>query len=302
VNVFYSDHHAVELPPNHRFPMGKYGLLRRALVERGVVAASNFTPAEPARRDELVRVHDEAYVDAFIAGRLGDKMMREIGLPWSRALVARTLASAGGTLAAARIARTAGIAGNLAGGTHHAHRARGSGFCVFNDLAVAAADAIATGIARVLVFDADVHQGDGTASIFEAEPRVFTCSIHGAHNFPFRKATSDLDLELADGTSDDVYLAATEAAWRIALDRARPELVLYQAGVDALAEDRLGRLAVSAAGLEARDRLVLGGARRAGVPIVLTLGGGYAQPLVPTIDAHVATYRVAVSELARQSP
>src|SRR5262249_19612999 len=189
-----------------------------------------------------------------------------------------------------------GIAGNLAGGTHHAHRARGSGFCVFNDLAIAAADALATGtVERILIFDADVHQGDGTATIFDGDPRVFTTSIHGKNNFPFRKAVSDIDVELADGTGDDAYLAAIDHTWRTAIDRARPELVLYQAGVDALAEDKLGRLAVTAAGLEARDRLVLGAARATGIPIVLTLGGGYAQPLDPTIDAHVTTYRVAYS-------
>jgi acetoin utilization deacetylase AcuC-like enzyme len=301
VNVFYADHYTVELPAGHRFPMGKYATLRRALVERGVVPASDLTAAQFAERAQIVRVHDADYVDAFIAGRLDPKIMREIGLPWSPHLVERTLGSAGGTLGATYAALRDGIAGNLAGGTHHAHRARGSGFCVFNDLAIAAADVLATGaVDQVLIFDADVHQGDGTATIFAGDMRVFTVSIHGRHNFPFRKAHSDIDVELDDDAGDDAYLGAIQRTWRTAVDRARPELVLYQAGVDALEEDKLGRLSVTAAGLEARDRFVLGAAREAGLPIAITLGGGYAQPLDPTIDAHVATYRVAYSLYANR--
>jgi acetoin utilization deacetylase AcuC-like enzyme len=299
VNVFYSDHYVVELPAGHRFPMGKYAMLRRALVERGVVAATDLVAAQWAERAQIVRVHDADYVDAFIAGRVDPKIMREIGLPWSPHLVERTLASAGGTLGATYAALRDGIAGNLAGGTHHAHRARGSGFCVFNDLAIGAADALATGaVDQVLIFDADVHQGDGTATIFAGDMRVLTVSIHGAHNFPFRKARSDVDIELPDDAGDDAYLDAVHRAWHQAIDRARPELVLYQAGVDALEADKLGRLSVTPAGLEARDRFVLGAAREAGLPIVLTLGGGYAQPLDPSIDAHVTTYRVAYSLFA----
>jgi len=288
VKVFYSDHHVVALPPKHRFPMGKYARVREAVARLPL----EMVAAASATRDDVVRVHDAAYVDAFVAGTLDAKMMREIGLPWSESLVARTLGSAGGTLAAMRDALVTGIAGNLAGGTHHAHRARGSGFCVFNDLAIAAAAALDT-VAKVLVFDADVHQGDGTAAIFADEPRVFTCSIHGKHNFPFRKMTSDLDLELPDGAGDDAYLAAIREGWAAGM-RTAPALVLYQAGVDALAEDTLGRLAVTRDGLAARDRFVLGAARAAGVPIVLTLGGGYADPLEASIAAHAQTYAVAI--------
>jgi len=293
VNVFYADHHVVPLPPGHRFPMTKYAALRRELVERGVVPAGDFIEAPLVSRADLVRVHDEDYVDAFSAGRLPDKMMREIGLPWSRELVLRTLASAGGTVAATREARRTGIGANLAGGTHHARRDRGSGFCVFNDLAIAAAYALVNGVRGVLVFDADVHQGDGTAAIFADQPRVFTCSIHGARNFPFHKETSDLDVELADNTGDAPYLATIRGAWQTAISRANPELVLYQAGVDPLGDDKLGRLSVTAAGLEERDRFVLGAAKAAGIPIVLTLGGGYANPIEASIDAHIATYRAA---------
>lgn len=289
MRVFYSDHHVVDLPPKHRFPMGKYSRVRDEVAKLPL----ELIAARPIERAEVLRVHDAAYVDGFLAGTLDAKMMREIGLPWSPSLVARTMGSAGGTLAAMRDALTSGIAGNLAGGTHHAHRARGSGFCVFNDLAIAAAASLET-VERALVFDADVHQGDGTAAIFADEPRVFTCSIHGKHNFPFRKMASDLDVELADGADDVAYLDAIHHAWDEALRRARPQLILYQAGVDPLAEDTLGRLAVTLAGLAARDRHVLAAARDLGIPIVLTLGGGYADPLAASIAAHVQTYAVAL--------
>lgn len=296
MRVYYSDHHAVPLPPGHRFPMGKYARLRTRLVDDGVVSSSALAPAPAATRAELCRAHDPGYVDAVLTGRLDERAQRRIGLPWSEALVARTLASVGGTLAAARDALRDGLAGNLAGGTHHAHRDFGSGFCVWNDLAVTAATLLAEGqVARVLVFDADVHQGDGTATIFADEPRVFTASLHGARNFPFVKPASDLDVELVDGADDATVLAAIDAALTTVAARFTPDLVLYQAGVDALADDQLGRLAMTAAGLAERDRRVLAHFRGRGVPVVLTLGGGYAAPIERTIDAHVNTYRAAAA-------
>src|SRR5262249_38442717 len=207
----------------------------------------------------------------------------------------RTLASANGTLLAARAALADGIAGNLAGGTHHAHAGFGAGFCVFNDIAVAARALLdERRVARVLVVDADVHQGDGTAAIFAREPAVFTLSLHGARNFPFRKERSSLDVELPDGSGDDAYLARLEGALAEAFAFA-PDIVFVQAGVDALAEDRLGRLALTLDGLFRRDRRILGEARRRGVPAVLTLGGGYAEPLDLTVEAHVGTYRAAAA-------
>ena len=289
--VYYADHHVVELPPGHRFPMAKYAQLRQALIDRGVVAASDMREAPLATRADLVRVHDADYVDAFIAGRVPDKMMRDIGLPWSRALVDRTLSSVGGTVCAIGEARRSGVGANLAGGTHHAHRARGAGFCVFNDLAVAAGYALANGVRSVLIFDADVHQGDGTATIFADHARIHTVSIHARSNFPFHKATSDADIELADHTGDDDYLRIVRASFSEQLARTAPELVLYQAGVDPLREDALGRLSVSVDGLYERDRFVLHAAKSAGVPIVTTLGGGYAKPIELSIEAHVGTYR-----------
>lgn len=294
MRVFFCDHHAVPLPAKHRFPMGKYGRLRALLLAEGLLRADELTPSPLVSVEELERAHAPAYVRAVMDGTLDAQAQRRIGLPWSEWLVARSRASVGGTLAAARVALVDGIAGTLAGGTHHAHRDFGSGFCVWNDLAVTAATLLAEGaVERVLVFDADVHQGDGTAAIFADEPRVFTCSLHGARNFPFVKPPSDLDLELADGADDALVLAAIDRALAQCAARFVPELVLYQAGVDALAADTLGRLAMTHAGLRARDRRVLDHFRRRGVPVVLTLGGGYADPIDASIEAHAGTYREA---------
>lgn len=294
MRVHYCDPFEVPLPDGHPFPMQKYRELRLALVREGVLRADELVLAEPAPLEAIRAVHDPAYVDAFLAGALEPEAQKRIGFPWSEGLVRRTLASAGGTLAAARAALEDGLAGNLAGGTHHAHRGFGSGYCVFNDLAVAATALLAEGrVARVLVFDVDVHQGDGTAAIFRDDARVVTASVHGARNFPLRKETSDLDVELSDGTRDEEYLAAVERALERALALAAPDLVLVQAGVDPLEADRLGRLCVSAEGLAARDALVLGALRARGLPVALTLGGGYARPIELSVAAHVGTYRAA---------
>lgn len=294
MRIFYSDHHEVALPDGHRFPMAKYAALRAALVAAPFADPWTFTPTESIATDALLRVHDADYVHSILNGTLAVAAVRRIGFPWSDALVRRTLASVAGTVSAAHEALAAGRSANLAGGTHHASRASGSGFCVFNDLAVAAASVLdARPSTRVLVFDADVHQGDGTASIFADEPRVFTCSIHGEKNFPFQKQISDLDIALADGTGDQAFVDAVDDALTRSIERARPDLVLFQAGVDALESDRLGRLAVSHAGLAARDRLVFETARRRGLAVAWTLGGGYADPIEDSIHAHLATYRVA---------
>jgi acetoin utilization deacetylase AcuC-like enzyme len=296
VRVYFSDHHQVPLPVNHRFPMGKYTALRTQL-QSSEFAALEFVEAPLASAAELSIAHDLAYVTSFFEGSISANDMRAIGFPWSAALVRRTTASAGGTLAATRHAvRFGGIVANLAGGTHHAARARGSGFCVFNDLAVAALDTlVADSSSRVLVFDADVHQGDGTAAIFADEPRVFTCSIHGARNFPFHKERSNLDFELQDGAGDEEYLAAIQSAWRRSMSAFTPSLVLYQAGVDALAQDKLGRLQVSHTGLFARDQFVFAQAKTLGLPVVMTLGGGYADPIDASVQAHLGTYRAALA-------
>lgn len=294
MRVFYCDHYPVVLPPKHRFPMAKYALLRERLVETGLLNREQLVPAPQIEREQLVAVHADEYVDAFLDGTLDAAAVRRLGFPWSPELVARSLASVGGTWAATRAALEDGLAGHLAGGTHHAYREFGSGFCAFNDLAVAARWALdEAGLERVLIFDVDVHQGDGTAALFEGDERVFTCSLHGAKNFPARKQTSDLDVPLPDGTGDDAFLEAMERALEQSLERSDPQLVLFQAGVDALATDRLGRLALSHAGLYERDRRMLARVRSAGLPAVLTLGGGYGEPIEETLAANLGTYRAA---------
>jgi acetoin utilization deacetylase AcuC-like enzyme len=294
VHVFHSDAYAVPLPPGHRFPMPKYRLLRQALLEGGVLAHDELVQAELVAVEALARVHTPRWLEAVLGGGLTGAEVRRLGFPWSEELVLRSRAAVGGTCAAALIALEDGFAGNLTGGTHHAFPDHGEGFCVFNDIAVSIRSLqVAGAIARAVVVDLDVHQGNGTAAVFASDPSVFTFSMHGEHNFPFRKQHSSLDIGLPDGTGDAPYLDVLVRTLPGVLDAARPDIVYYQAGVDPLAEDSLGRLALTAAGLEARDRFVFETARRRGIPLVVTLGGGYARPLAPTIAAHVETYRVA---------
>ncbi len=262
------------LPPGHSFPMDKYGLLMAALDASG--AAFDRRVPEPAPRDWLEAVHDPDYVAAVFDGTLTRAQERRIGFPVTPAMVRRSQLVIGGTWLAARLALTAGFAANTAGGSHHALPDGGAGYCVFNDIAVAAARLLAEGsVARVAVVDLDVHQGDGTATIFAAEPRVATLSLHGAKNFPVRKARSTRDVELPDGMSDDAYLAVLADELPRFLDAARPDLVVYQAGVDPHADDRLGRLALSDGGLAARDRFVAATCIARALPLASTLGGGY---------------------------
>ncbi len=294
MRAWYADHHEVPLPPQHRFPMGKYRALRERLVATGVLAPAELEPGPLIARELLALAHRAPYLDACFQGTWDETAQRRLGFPWSEALLARSLSSAGGTLAAARHALTAGFGGNLSGGTHHAAADAGSGYCVFNDLAVTTLALLAEGaVRRVLIVDLDVHQGDGTAAILAAELRAFTFSMHGEKNFPFRKQHSSLDVGLPDGCGDEAYLELLDRHLGPALEASRPDLLLYQAGVDPLREDALGRLHLSHAGLRARDRRVFEAARRAGVPLALTLGGGYARPIEPTLLAHEGTWREA---------
>jgi len=238
-------------------------------------------------------VHSAEYVGQFLDGTLPPAVMRRIGLPWSKEFVDRTLASVGGTLSATKEALAFGFSGTLAGGTHHAYRQEGSGFCVFNDIAVALEWARATRrLKRALIVDLDVHQGDGTAAIFQGDPNVFTLSLHGERNFPFRKQQSVVDVPLPDGTGDEAYLEALQPVLLQA--RAfRPEIVFFQAGVDVLESDRLGRLSLTREGLAQRDRLVYEFVSDLGVPLVQTLGGGYSDPIELTVEAHSQSFRIA---------
>jgi acetoin utilization deacetylase AcuC-like enzyme len=294
LRVFHSDSHLVPLPVGHRFPMRKYAVLRAALLKQAVLAPGELIPAEPVALEALARVHTPRWLEAVLGGHLSEAEVRRLGFPWTEALVLRSRAAVGGTCAAACAALEEGFAGNLAGGTHHAFADHGEGFCVFNDIAVSIRALQAQGrIVRAAVVDLDVHQGNGTAAVFAEDASVFTFSMHGEHTFPFRKQRSSLDVGLPDGTTDAVYLDALYRNLPHVLDAARPELVYYQAGVDPLAEDTLGRLALTHAGLEARDRFVFETVRRRNVPLVVTLGGGYARPLESSVAAHVGTYRAA---------
>jgi acetoin utilization deacetylase AcuC-like enzyme len=285
--LYYCDHHVFPLPEGHRFPQRKYALVRELLKPPDLF---EFCPAQPAPEAAILRIHDAGYVRAFLDGTLDAGMMRRIGFPWSRELVARTLASVGGTLAATNDALARGWGGNLAGGTHHAFRDQGSGYCVFHDIAIAIEESRARGaISRAAVVDLDVHQGDGTASIYANDPDVLTLSIHGGNNFPFRKQASRIDISLEDHTGDGEYLEKLAAVLPEVM-RFNPGLVFYQSGVDGLHEDRLGRLDLTHEGLRLRDRMVFESCHAAGVPVVITLGGGYAFPIELTSQAHANTY------------
>jgi len=301
MQVYFSDTYEVPLPEGHRFPMAKYRRLRELLVARGVLAEAELALAPPVSRELLSGAHASGYLDACFEGRLDDAALKRIGFPWSRALLERSRASVGGTLAAARHALTHGFGGNLAGGTHHAAADFGSGYCVFNDLAVTAKVLLAErAVERVLVVDLDVHQGDGTAAILADEPHAFTFSMHGEKNFPFRKTRSSRDVGLADGCGDAEYLALLDEHLPEVFEASDPQLVLYQAGVDPLKEDTLGRLSLSHAGLRARDRRVFEAAWSRAVPLVLTLGGGYAKPIEATLEAHLGTYEEARAVFERR--
>ncbi len=287
MKAFYCDHFVLPLPAGHRFPMRKYAALR----ER-VQTDPRFELLEPAPASdaEILRAHTPEYLGRVVRGELSEREQRVLGFPWSPAMVERSRRSSGATIAACRAALTDGTAANLAGGTHHAFADQAQGFCVFNDAAIAARAMQAEGrAARVLIVDADVHQGNGTAAILAGDDSVFTFSIHGGRNFPFKKETSDLDVELADGTGDAAYLEALEAGVAQALARARAELVIYLAGADPYTGDRLGRLALSKSGLAARDALVLERCARAGLPVAVAMAGGYAEDLADIVDIHFAT-------------
>ncbi len=284
LNLFYHPLYTDGIDPDARFPRERYRLLAERLSG---VAGIELREPRQATRDELLIAHDIDYVDRFLSGMLSEEETRRIGLrPWTDDIAARTLHLMGGSLQALELVlEHGGLVGNMAGGTHHAFRDHGSGYCIFNDLAICALHALQSlNINRVLILDLDVHQGDGTAAILSGHPDVVTCSIHGDKNFPFVKQHSDLDIALPIDSGDTAYLYALDSALeRLPINEF--DLLLYQAGVDPLEVDRLGKLAVSRDGLDRRNRRVLASAHAAGVPTVIFMGGGYAQPITPTIDA-----------------
>ncbi|MDN3922810.1 histone deacetylase family protein [Roseateles violae] len=296
--AFHSDAHSLALPPGHRFPQSKYRLLREHFEARPGLL--RMQPAEAASEGELALAHTPDYVEAVLLGRLSAAQQREIGFPWSPQMAARSCHSVGASIAAARAALAEGVAANMAGGTHHAYADKGSGFCVFNDVAVAARLMQAEWhrrrrqLLRVLVIDLDVHQGNGTAAIFRDDASVFTCSIHAAKNFPFRKEPGDLDVELPDGCGDADYLAALDATLaRLWAREERPGLAFYLAGADPHEGDRLGRLKLTTAGLLERDRRVLTALRERGIPVALSMAGGYGRDLATTVACQVNTLNEA---------
>jgi acetoin utilization deacetylase AcuC-like enzyme len=296
VKIYCSAHFVLPLPEGHRFPIQKYALLRRRVVASGLFPPEDLCIPPAATDAEIERVHDPDYVRRVKEGRLTPKEIREIGFPWSLQMVERSRRSCGATIAASRAALADGCGVNLAGGTHHAFRDHGRGYCVFNDCAIAARAMQAEGqVQRVVILDCDVHQGDGTASIFMDDPTVFTFSIHGARNYPFRKEISDLDMALADGTSDVAYLEALEAGLVRALELARADLAFYVSGADPFVGDRLGKLALTNEGLAERDRMVFEHCGRAGLPVAVTMAGGYARPVEDTVAIHWQTVQAAAT-------
>lgn len=277
--------------------MAKYAMLRQRVVAASLVPPGNLVVGPAASDEELLLVHDPDYVRRVTEGLLSAKEIRRIGFPWSPGLVERSRRSVGSTISACRVAVVSGLGINLAGGTHHAGPNYGQGFCVFNDIAVAARIMQKEGLARrILVIDCDVHQGNGTADIFAADPSVFTFSIHGARNFPFHKIAGDLDIGLEDGTGDSTYLEALERGLTQSIDLAQADLAIYLAGADPFASDRLGRLALTKPGLAARDRYVFEVCKAAGLPLAVVMAGGYGERLEDTVDIHFQTVNLAISQ------
>ncbi|HMQ55801.1 MAG TPA: histone deacetylase [Anaerolineae bacterium] len=293
--LVYHPDYVTPLPPEHRFPMPKFGKVYDLLLREALAAPQVFHRPEIASPELLALVHTPAYIDAFCSGTLEVKAQRRIGLPWSPNLVKRTRTAVGGTVLTAQLALQHGLACNVAGGTHHAFPDFGSGFCIFNDLAVATRCMQARGLAeRVMIIDLDVHQGDGSALIFQQDPSVFTFSVHCEKNFPFRKQHSDFDMALPEGVDDNLFLRRLAETLPDLLAEVRPDLVLYDAGVDPHQQDRLGKLALTSEGLYRRDKYVLETCLRQGYPVATVIGGGYDQDVERLSYRHLLVFRAAL--------
>ena len=294
MKAFYSDRFVLPLPEGHKFPMAKYSGLRERILAEGIVRPDDLDEAPAASWEDLCLVHTAGYVDAVATGNVPRDIQRRIGFPWSPEMVERSRRSVGATIAAAQAALDEGVAANLAGGTHHSFADRGEGFCVFNDAAVAARVLQRDGDARrIAIVDLDVHQGNGTAAIFAGDESVFTFSMHGEKNFPFRKETSDLDVPLPDGTGDTEYLARLGEHLDAVLNRHQPDFVFYLAGADPYEGDRLGRLKLTIEGLRMRDEMVFDNCRRRRLPVAVTMSGGYATDIDAIVTIHANTIRIA---------
>ncbi len=298
LHVWSSSHYVIPLPEGHRFPMAKYALLRQSLLDERIVAPQHVHDPARATDEQLLRVHDFEYVQAIANGTLDRAAQRRLGFPWSPQLVERSRRAVGGTIASATHALQAGVAMNLAGGTHHAFAERGEGFCVFNDVMVATAELRAqSAIRRVAVIDLDVHQGNGTHALAAQDTDTFTFSMHGGRNYPFVKVPGSLDIELDDGTDDATYLNLLAQALPRVLREAQADIVFYLAGADPHEGDKLGRLRLTHDGLQRRDAMVLEMCREIGVPVAITIAGGYGRVIAETVAVHTATARIASSFL-----
>ncbi len=294
MKIFYTDSFAIALPKDHRFPISKYALLRKRLIDSNLFKPQDFYIPHAATTAEITRAHDPDYLYRVKNGELTAREVRRIGLPWSPELFERARRSAGATVETCFAALNDRVAVHLGGGTHHAFSEQGQGYCIFNDGAIAARALQAeTHIQRLLILDCDVHQGNGTAVILQNDSSVFTFSIHGKNNFPYHKEKSDLDIALDDGADDSIYLDALHKGLTESLRRANAELVIYLAGADPYAEDRFGRLALSKEGLAQRDRMVLDACRKSGLPVAVTMAGGYAPHIEDTVDIHFQTVCIA---------
>jgi len=298
LKVFYTDHFVLPLPEGHRFPMVKYSMLREKVAASAICGPEEMRVPRAVSDAEILRAHEVGYLRRVASGTITQKEMRRIGFPWSERMVERSRRASGGTLGACLAALEDGFAANLAGGTHHAFANRGEGYCVFNDSAIAARAVRAAGLVeRVIVVDTDVHQGNGTAAILHGDTSIFTFSIHGAGNFPFHKEESDLDIALPDRADDGEFLEALENGLERALEESRADLAVYLAGADPFEDDRLGRLSVSKQGLTERDRLVLESCRERGIPVAVTMAGGYARSVEDTVDIHFRSIETAATLL-----
>jgi acetoin utilization deacetylase AcuC-like enzyme len=294
LQIVHHPRYNAELAKSRRFPIGKFKRIAEILAAEQLAGPGGFHVPQPIEPGCIARAHDRPYVEQVMACTVPEKVEREIGFPIRERLVFRARCASGGTLLAARLALTHGIACNTAGGGHHARRRHGAGFCVFNDVGVAVHALRATGeIERALVADCDVHQGDGTADVFSDDPAVFTFSIHAEKNYPTRKVASDLDIGLPDATGDGAYLDALREALPGLIDRHRPDIVFFNAGVDPHRDDDLGRLALTDNGLRERERMVIGAARDKGLPVACVVGGGYSKDIEALARRHAGMYRVA---------
>jgi acetoin utilization deacetylase AcuC-like enzyme len=293
LKVAWAESYVLPLPPNHRFPMSKYEVLPQQLLHEGTLCQENFFVPKPLERNRILAVHDVGYWNRLEELALGPAEIRRIGFPLTRELVTREITIANGTIQCSLFALQHGIAMNIAGGTHHAFTYKGEGFCLLNDIAIAARYLLDEGLAKqILVVDLDVHQGNGTAQVFQHDPRVFTFSMHGQNNYPLHKEQSDLDIGLADFTNDDFYLNTLRVNLDLLMDQVRPDFIYFLSGVDILETDKLGKLSVSREGCKERDRIVLQAAKQSGVPLVASMGGGYSTDFRDIIEAHANTFRL----------